>query len=139
MHWHAASRSGGELRFVCGQGDIGAPVLECHVEAGDLLYIPRGWIHQVRRRARLSRAPTPGGAERVVRRLAFALARPCPLALTAAFPLQAVATEGTHSLHVAPPPPLRTNRTRRVHPSVLTGHVYLTPGHGIVRVPQPVV
>ena len=30
------------------QNEIGKPVLECDLEAGDLLYFPRGFIHQAR-------------------------------------------------------------------------------------------
>lgn len=37
-----------QLTKVLLQEDIGEPVLEFDLEAGDLLYMPRGTIHQVR-------------------------------------------------------------------------------------------
>ena len=30
------------------QNEIGEPVIDCILETGDLIYFPRGWIHQVK-------------------------------------------------------------------------------------------
>lgn len=77
-------RSCSHRRFIASgnfaQNEIGEPVLDAVLHPGDLLYFPRGWIHQVLVRCLLVASPA------VLMRLHHVS--------------QAVAAEDTHSLHL---------------------------------------